>query len=177
MDAFAVSLCKGLRMRKINYGQGFVIALSFGFFQAGMPLIGWALGVRFERYISQFDHWIAFILLFIIGLKMLYDSITEDPSCPVEAVERLDLKELLLLSIATSIDALAVGVTFAFLKTNILQSASIIGVVTFLLSFMAVVIGNHWGNRLQRKAGMMGGMVLMLIGLKILLSHLHIIPF
>jgi len=177
MDAFAVSLCKGLRMRKINYGQAFVIALSFGLFQAGMPLLGWILGVQFERYITQIDHWIAFFLLCIIGIKMIYDCIAEDPTCPVEAVERLDLKELLLLSIATSIDALAVGITLAFLRANIMQSVAVIGLVTFILSFIAVAIGNHWGNRLQRKAGIMGGVVLILIGLRILLSHLDIISF
>ena len=127
MDAFAVSLCKGLRMRKINYGQAFLIALSFGFFQAAMPLLGWLLGMQFERYITAIDHWIAFILLSIIGSKMLYDSLTEDASCPVETVTRLDLRELLLLSIATSIDALAVGITFAFLKTDICIAVSMIG--------------------------------------------------
>ncbi|NCC90594.1 MAG: manganese efflux pump [Spirochaetia bacterium] len=177
MDAFAVSLCKGLRMRKINYSQAFVIALFFGFFQAAMPLLGWLLGMQFERYITAVDHWIAFILLSIIGSKMLYDSLTEDPSCPVETVTRLDLRELLLLSIATSIDALAVGITLAFLKTDIFLSVSMIGVVTFLLCLAAVAIGNRFGNRLQSKAGILGGVVLILIGLKILLSHLGIIHF
>jgi putative Mn2+ efflux pump MntP len=177
MDAFAVSLCKGLRMRKINYGQAFLIALSFGFFQAAMPLLGWLLGMQFERYITAIDHWIAFILLSIIGSKMLYDSLTEDASCPVETVTRLDLRELLLLSIATSIDALAVGITFAFLKTDICIAVSMIGMVTFLLCLAAVAIGNRFGNRLQSKAGILGGVVLILIGLKILLSHLGIIPF
>lgn len=177
MDAFAVSLCKGLRMRRINWSQGIVIALSFGLFQAGMPLLGWTLGLQFERFITPIDHWIAFILLAIIGSKMLYDSITEDPSCPVETVNRIDPRELLLLSIATSIDALAVGITLAFLKTDILVSITLIGIVTFLLSLLAIVIGNHFGNRLQSKAGILGGMVLILIGTKILLSHLGIISF
>ena len=177
MDAFAVSLCKGLRMRKINYGQAFLIALSFGFFQAAMPLLGWLLGMQFERYITAIDHWIAFLLLSIIGPKMLFASLTEDASCPVETVTRLDLRELLLLSIATSIDALAVGITFAFLKTDICIAVSMIGMVTFLLCLAAVAIGNRFGNRLQSKAGILGGVVLILIGLKILLSHLGIIPF
>ncbi|MGE4454155.1 MAG: manganese efflux pump MntP family protein [Sphaerochaeta sp.] len=177
MDAFAVSLCKGLRMRRINWSQGIVIALSFGLFQAGMPLLGWTLGLQFERFITPIDHWIAFILLAIIGSKMLYDSITEDPSCPVETVNRIDPRELLLLSVATSIDALAVGITLAFLKTDILVSITLIGIVTFSLSLLAVVIGNHFGNRLQSKAGILGGMVLILIGTKILLSHLGIISF
>ncbi len=178
MDAFAVSLCKGLRMRRINWSQGTLIAFSFGLFQAGMPLIGWSLGRQFERFITPVDHWIAFILLFIIGAKMLYDSITEDPTCPVETVEHLDLKELLLLSIATSIDALAVGITLAFLNTDIILSISLIGIITFILSLLAVIIGNHFGNRLQSKAGgILGGIVLILIGGKILLSHLGIIGF
>ncbi len=177
MDAFAVSLCKGLRMRRIKYAQALVIALFFGFFQAAMPLLGWVLGLQFERYITAIDHWIAFILLGIIGAKMLYDSLTEDPSCPIESVEHLDLKELLLLSIATSIDALAVGITLAFLKTDIIRSVSCIGLITFVLSFAAVAIGNRFGNRLQSKAGIVGGVTLLAIGLKILLSHLGILPF
>ncbi|MGD9926045.1 MAG: manganese efflux pump MntP family protein, partial [Sphaerochaeta sp.] len=177
MDAFAVSLCKGLRMRRINWPQGILIAFSFGFFQAGMPLIGWSLGHQFERFITPVDHWIAFILLSLVGAKMLYDSITEDPTCPVETVDHIDLKELLLLSVATSIDALAVGITLAFLNTDIILSTSLIGIVTFFLSLLAVIIGNHFGNRLQSKAGILGGIVLILIGGKILFSHLGIIGF
>jgi putative Mn2+ efflux pump MntP len=177
MDAFAVSLCKGLRMRRINYAQAVVIALFFGVFQALMPLLGWTLGIQFEQYITAVDHWIAFILLSVIGSKMLYDSLTEDPSCPIQTVDRLDLKELLLLAIATSIDALAVGITLAFLKTDILLSVSLIGIVTFSLSLLAVAIGNRFGNRLQSKAGIAGGVVLILIGLKILLEHLGVVTF
>ncbi|MGH0054019.1 MAG: manganese efflux pump, partial [Sphaerochaetaceae bacterium] len=116
-------------------------------------------------------------LLAVIGGKMLYDSLTNDPSCPVETVERIHVRELLLLSIATSIDALAVGITLAFLKTNILLSASLIGIITFALSLLAVIIGNHFGNRLQSKAEIVGGAVLILLGGKILLSHLGIIGF
>ncbi|MDD3904537.1 MAG: manganese efflux pump MntP family protein, partial [Sphaerochaeta sp.] len=122
MDAFAVSLCKGLRMRKINYKQALLIALFFGVFQAIMPIIGWSLGLQFEKYITSIDHWIAFILLGFIGGKMLYDSVTEDPTCPVETVEKIDIKELVMLSIATSIDALAVGITFAFLQVDIVNA-------------------------------------------------------
>jgi len=164
-------------MRRINYGQAVIIALFFGFFQAVMPLLGWTLGIQFEHYITSVDHWITFILLSIIGSKMLYDSLTEDPTCPVQTVDRLDMKELLLLSIATSIDALAVGITLAFLNTDILFSVTLIGIVTFLLSLLAVAIGNRFGNRLQSKAGIAGGVVLILIGLKILLEHLGIIAF
>ena len=177
MDAFAVSLCKGLRMRRINWSQGLIIAFSFGIFQAGMPLLGWSLGLQFEKFITPIDHWIAFFLLATIGGKMLYDSLTEDPVCPVKTADRLNLKELLLLSIATSIDALAVGITLAFLKTNILLAISLIGIVTFVLSFLAVIIGNYFGNRLQRKAGILGGGVLILIGGKILFSQLGPIGF
>lgn len=177
MDAFAVSLCKGLRMRKINWPQGFIIALSFGIFQTGMPLIGWSLGLQFKQFITPIDHWIAFFLLAIIGGKMLYDSLTEDPTCPVVTVDKLNLKELLLLSIATSIDALAVGITLAFLQTDIFIAISLIGIVTFILSLLAIIIGNYYGNRLQSKAGILGGGVLILIGGKILLSHLGIIGF
>jgi len=177
MDAFAVSLCKGLRMRRINWSQGIIIAFSFGIFQAGMPLLGWSLGLQFEKFITPIDHWIAFFLLAIIGGKMLYDSLTEDPVCPVETVDRLNLKELLLLSIATSIDALAVGITLAFLKTDILLAISLIGIITFVLSLLAVIIGNYYGNRLQSKAGILGGGVLILIGGKILFSHLGIFGF
>ncbi len=177
MDAFAVSLCKGLRMRRINWAQGIIIALFFGFFQAGMPLIGWILGLQFEQYITSVDHWIAFVLLAIIGGKMLYDSLTEDPYCPVVAEERLNLKELLLLSIATSIDALVVGITLAFLKTDILLAISLIGIITCFLSLLGVITGNYFGNRMQSKAGIFGGGVLILIGGKILLSDLGFIGF
>ncbi|MFA6783567.1 MAG: manganese efflux pump MntP family protein [Sphaerochaeta sp.] len=177
MDAFAVSLCKGLRMRKINYKQALLIALFFGVFQAIMPIIGWSLGLQFEKYITSIDHWIAFILLGFIGGKMLYDSVTEDPTCPVETVEKIDMKELVMLSIATSIDALAVGITFAFLQVDIVNAVTLIGSITFVLSFLAVAIGNYFGNALQNKAGIAGGIVLMIIGTKILLSHLGIINF
>lgn len=177
MDAFAVSLCKGLRMRKFNYAQALVIAFFFGFFQAAMPLAGWALGIQFERYITSLDHWIAFVLLAIIGSKMLHDTFSEDPTCPVETVDKLDVKELLVLAIATSIDALAVGITFAFLQVDVLFSVSLIGIVTFALSLVAIAIGNTFGNRLQSKAGIVGGATLILIGLKILLSHLGLIHF
>lgn len=177
MDACAVSLCKGLRMRTIKWSQGVIIALFFGIFQAGMPLLGWALGIQFEKFITPVDHWIAFILLSFIGGKMLYEALTEEPVCPVETVEHLDIKELFLLSIATSIDALAVGISFAFLKTDILLAISLIGIVTGVLSLLAVIIGKYYGNQLQGKAGIVGGVVLMLIGVKILFSHLEFFGF
>lgn len=182
MDAFAVSVCKGLNMRKINYKHGFIIALFFGGFQAVMPLAGWLLGRSFESYITSFDHWIAFVLLAFIGGKMLFEAIKgddkpEDTPAADNEVARLDIKELFLLAVATSIDALAVGITFAFLKTNIWTSISIIGITTLILSFIGVVIGNKFGNKFEKKAEIAGGAILILIGVKILLEHLGIINF
>lgn len=179
MDAFAVSICKGLSMRKVNKKQCFVIALFFGGFQALMPLIGWLLGSRFEQYITGVDHWIAFVLLGIIGGKMVLESM----KCSDEAVEikqmdpPLDIKELFLLAVATSIDALAVGITFAFLDTPIVEAITIIGVTTFVISAAGVYVGNFAGNCYQKKAELAGGIILILIGLKILLEHLGCIAF
>lgn len=179
MDAFAVSVCKGLSMRKVKARHAVVIALFFGGFQALMPVVGWALGIGFEKYITSFDHWIAFILLLIIGGKMVMDVIRgeqgpeDDRNLPFAP----DIKELFLLAIATSIDALAVGVTFAFLNYSILLSASIIGVVTFVISFAGVYIGNVFGSRWEKGASLFGGIILILIGTKILLEHLGVISF
>lgn len=173
MDAFAVALCKGLSMRKLSVKGGVVIALYFGVFQAVMPFFGWLLGRQFESYITAIDHWIAFILLVFIGGKMLYEAIFEKDE-DEDAEFRLDHKELFVLAIATSIDALAVGITFAFLQVSILPSVSLIGVTTFVLSFLGVVIGNRFGIRFKKKAEILGGAVLCLIGLKILLEHLGI---
>jgi putative Mn2+ efflux pump MntP len=176
MDAFAVSLCKGLNMRKINYRHAAIISLFFGGFQAIMPLIGWALGKSFANYIIAFDHWIAFALLVIIGGKMLLEGIKKDESegdCGCD--EALDVKELFILAIATSIDALAVGISFAFLQVSILPAAALIGVTTFGLSFAGVAIGNRFGAKFQNKAEIAGGVILILIGVKILLEHLGIL--
>jgi putative Mn2+ efflux pump MntP len=175
MDAFAVSLCKGLRMRTIDYRQGFAISLTFGSFQALMPLIGWSLGIQFEHLITAFDHWIAFFLLAGIGGKMLWDAAHEDGSCPMDGKDRIDVKELLLLAVATSIDALAVGITLAFLQVRILSAAALIGIVTFCVSFAGVLLGHRSGTWMQGKAETAGGIVLVGIGTKILLSHLGII--
>lgn len=176
MDAFAVALCKGLCMKRINYKHAGVIALFFGVFQALMPLIGWFLGKQFEQYITPIDHWIAFVLLGYIGGKMIWDALHEDnegQACDIE--ERLDLKELLVMAVATSIDALAVGITFAFLQISIVPSVCTIGLITLCLSFVGVIVGNRFGNKFQSKAQLAGGTVLMLIGLKILLEHLGIL--
>lgn len=179
MDAFAVAICKGLSMRKINKKQCLVIGLFFGGFQALMPFIGWVLGSQFEQYITSIDHWIAFILLGFIGGKMVVEAIREkDEAVEVGKMDPpLDLKEMFILAIATSIDALAVGITFAFLQVPIVEAISIIGITTFVISVIGVYVGNFFGNRYKKKAELAGGMILILIGLKILLEHLGILTF
>ena len=182
MDAFAVSVCKGLNMRRLNLRHALVIALFFGGFQALMPFIGWLLGKQFESYITSFDHWIVFVLLAFIGGKMIVEAVREMKSgddcetCKTGA-EKLDLKELTALAIATSIDALAVGITFAFLSVNIAEAVSIIGVTTFLFSIAGVWLGNRFGSKYKAKAELAGGVILVLIGVKILLEHLGVISF
>lgn len=179
MDAFAVSICKGLSMRKVNKKQCLVIGLFFGGFQALMPFIGWVLGSQFEQYITSIDHWIAFILLGFIGGKMVVEAIREkDEAVEVGKMDPpLDLKEMFILAIATSIDALAVGITFAFLQVPIVEAVSIIGITTFVISVIGVYVGNFFGNRYKKKAELAGGMILILIGVKILLEHLGILAF
>lgn len=179
MDAFAVALCKGLNMKKVNYMHTVIIALFFGGFQAVMPLLGWFLGKNFESYIKSVDHWIAFALLAYIGGKMAYEAIKGDDEEEETSAkgEKLDLKELTIMAIATSIDALAVGITFAFLQVSIVSSITIIGITTFVLSIIGVMIGNRFGMRFKSKAELAGGIILVLIGLKILLEHLGILVF
>ena len=178
MDAFAVAISKGLSMQKINYKAGLIIALFFGVFQAGMPLIGYFAAIRFERYIIAADHWIAFGLLSFIGGKAIVEAIKEIRSGEKkEESFRLRYGELVILAIATSVDALAVGISFAFLSVRIWKSVSIIGVTTFLISFAGVCIGNRFGAKLKTKAEIAGGVILILIGLKILLEHLGVIHF
>lgn len=176
MDAFAVSVCKGLAMEKVNKKQAVVIGLFFGGFQALMPLIGWALGIQFEEYIMDIDHWVAFALLGFIGGKMMLESVKpEEESAEVDKTdEPPDIKELFVLAIATSIDALAVGITFAFLKYPIVEAITIIGVVTFFIAIGGVYVGNFFGNKYKNKAEFAGGLILVLLGLRILLSHLGI---
>ena len=175
MDAFAVAVCKGLSMRKINHKYALIIGLFFGFFQALMPTIGWFLGKKFEVYITNFDHWIAFILLAFIGGKMIYECLTEDDNECTACESILDIRELTVLSVATSIDALAAGITFACLDVSIKSSASLIGVITFVLSYIGVAVGNKFGSKYKKKAEFAGGVVLILIGIKILLEHLGVI--
>ena len=177
MDAFAVSICKGLSMRKVNKKQCLVIGLFFGGFQALMPFIGWVLGSQFEQYITSIDHWIAFILLGFIGGKMVVEAIREKDEEVGKMDPPLDFKEMFILAIATSIDALAVGITFAFLQVPIVEAVSIIGITTFVISVIGVYVGNFFGNRYKKKAELAGGIILILIGLKILLEHLGILAF
>lgn len=178
MDAFAVSVCKGLGMHRVNYRHAIVIAAFFGAFQALMPVVGWLLGSSFAASVSAFDHWIAFFLLVAVGGKMLWDAFHGDDEGDIEPDEqRLDVKELVMLAIATSIDALAVGISFSFLDINIGAAAAIIGVTTFVLSLVGVIFGNRFGMRFERPSQIVGGLVLVAIGLKILLEHLGFLAF
>ena len=177
MDAFAVSVCKGLGMKRINFKVAVVLALFFGGFQALMPVIGWALGSQFLWLILPIDHWIAFILLAIIGGKMLWEAFhdDEDDSDDSSDANVIDLGEYLMLAIATSIDALAMGISFAALSVNIVAAASFIGVITFVLTLAGVAVGHFFGARYEKPATIVGGVVLILIGLKVLLEHLGIL--
>ena len=174
MDAFAVSVCKGLSMKKMNWKNAIIIALYFGIFQAVMPIIGYFLGTTLSGFVENVDHWIAFILLAIIGGNMIKDSADEEIE---KRNDRVDFKTMILLAIATSIDALVVGITFSFFKTNIALSVGIVGIITFILSIIGVKIGNRFGDKFQNKAEITGGIFLIIIGLKILLEHLGIITF
>lgn len=174
MDAFAVSICKGLSMKKMNWKSAVIIALYFGAFQALMPVLGYLLGTTFSGFVESVDHWIAFVLLSIIGGNMIKESFSSEEE---KRNDNVDVKTMLILSIATSIDALAVGVTFAFFKTNIILSISVIGLITFALSIIGVKIGNKFGDKFQNKAEFLGGVILIIIGIKILLEHLEILQF
>ncbi len=172
MDAFAVAICKGLAMKKITIGKAVIVGLWFGGFQGLMPLLGYLLGTRFEKYITSIDHWIAFALLSLIGLSMIKEALSKEDECPNDS---LAPKVMLLLAVATSIDALAVGVTFAFLKVNIVSAVCFIGVITFTLSMIGVKAGNVFGIRYKSKAELTGGIILILMGLKILLEHMGVL--
>ena len=174
MDAFAVSVCKGLSMKKMNWKSAIIIALYFGIFQAGMPIIGYFLGTTFSGFVENVDHWIAFILLAIIGVNMIKDSTDDEIE---KRNDKIDIKTMIILAIATSIDALAIGVTFAFFETNISLAVTVIGIITFILSLIGVKIGNKFGDKFQNKAELTGGIILIIIGLKILLEHIGIIQF
>ena len=170
MDAFAVSICKGLAMREKVLKKGIIVGLWFGGFQALMPTIGFFLGTQFKDQITSIDHWIAFVLLGLIGINMVKEALSNDEE---QADDSIAVKEMFMLAVATSIDALAVGITFAFLNVHIVSAASMIGVCTFLISFAGVKIGNIFGTKYKSKAELAGGIILILLGFKILFEHLH----
>lgn len=172
MDAFAVSICKGLAMDRVTLKKAGIVGLWFGGFQALMPMIGYILGSQFERFITAIDHWIAFVLLGIIGASMIKEAMSGDEE---HATASLDVKTMFLLAVATSIDALAVGVTFAFLQVNIIAAVLFIGMTTLILSMIGVKVGNVFGLRYKAKAEIAGGVILILMGIKILLEHLGIL--
>ena len=171
MDAFAVAVCKGLSMSKMKWKNAIVIGLYFGFFQGFMPVIGYLLGVNFQEKISNIDHWIAFILLGIIGINMIKEALSKDCEKQNDSVK---FKDMIVLAIATSIDALAIGITFAFLKVSVVLAVTLIGVITFAISVIGVKIGNIFGDKYEKKAELVGGLILILLGVKILLEHLNI---
>ena len=172
MDAFAVSICKGLAMREKVLKKGIIVGLWFGGFQALMPTIGFVLGTQFKDQITSIDHWIAFVLLGLIGINMVKEALSNDEE---QADDSIAVKEMFMLAVATSIDALAVGITFAFLNVHIVSAVSMIGVCTFLISFAGVKIGNIFGTKYKSKAELAGGIILILLGFKILFEHLHIL--
>ena len=173
MDAFAVSVCKGLSINKTSLKDSVIVGLWFGGFQALMPLLGYLAGINFSKYIEAFDHWIAFALLALIGINMIRESFSKE-----EKSESASLapKLMFTLAIATSIDALAVGISFAFVNYNIVLSIICIGIITFVISALGVKIGSIFGSKYKNKAELAGGIILILIGLKILFEHLEIIP-
>ena len=175
MDAFSVSICKGLTTKKFSWRMALICGLWFGFFQALMPTVGYFLGAQFQEMIESYDHWIAFGLLALIGANMIREAVSKKEEESTNAA--LDFKTMFLLAIATSIDALAVGVSFACIQVKLWSSVLIIGLTTFVLSFLGVKIGNVFGSKYEKSAGIIGGIILIIIGLKILLEHLGIIAF
>lgn len=169
MDAFAVSVCKGLSMQEMRVKNALIVGLYFGSFQAMMPVLGYLLGSRFQYAIAAYDHWVALILLGVIGINMIKEALNqEEESCDAS----LAVKDMTTLAVATSIDALAVGVTFAFLQVKILPAVSFIGLTTFALSFIGVKIGTVFGCRYKSRAELTGGLILVLMGIKTLMEHL-----
>lgn len=172
MDAFAVALCKGMRMKRLDVRQAALIALFFGAFQMLMPLAGWLLGSQFEMYITHIDHWVAFVLLGLIGGHMIWEALR---GCEEDTPSVFSIKELFMLAIATSIDALAAGISFSFLHVDALPASVMIGVITFALSFIGVCTGKRFGAMLHSKAELAGGIILILLGVKIVLEHTGVI--
>lgn len=182
MDAFAVAICKGLSFKTVKLKNAGIVGLYFGIFQAGMPLIGYLLGSQFQNLITAYDHWIAFGLLAAIGINMIKESFENKceecgEASAADEDKSLSFRNMSVLAVATSIDALAVGVTFAFLKINIIPAVIFIGIVTLVLSMIGVWIGNVFGAKYKSRAVLAGGIILVLMGLKILLEHLNILPF
>ena len=175
MDAFSVSICKGLTTKKFSWHMALVCGLWFGFFQTFMPVIGYYFGAQFQELIEAYVHWIAFGLLVLIGANMIREALSKKEEGSTNSA--LDFKTMFLLAIATSIDALAVGVSFACIQVKIWSSVLIIGLTTFVFSVLGVKIGNVFGSKYEKSAGILGGIILILIGLKILLEHLGIIAF
>ncbi|MDL2248495.1 manganese efflux pump MntP family protein [Tyzzerella sp. OttesenSCG-928-J15] len=174
MDAFAISLSSGMCLKQINFLKALKFGLFFGFFQFAMPVLGFFLAFSFSEYIQAFDHWVAFILLCFIGGKMIYETFgDEDLACDTDNNDEsiTNTKNMLIMAVATSIDAMAVGISFAFLKVDVLSASVIIGVITCLLSIIGVFLGNKVSGIFQKSAGRIGGIILILIGAKILLEH------
>lgn len=169
LDSFAVSICKGLSMKKYDIKKGLIISLYFMIFHILMTLIGFILGISFEKFITDIDHWIAFGLLSIIGLNMIKEALSLDEN---KINDKIDFKTMLPLALATSIDTLALGITFAFLKVNILLALLLIGIIIFTMSIIGFNIGNKFGNKYEKTAQIMGGFILILLGIKILIEHL-----
>lgn len=180
MDAFAVAICKGLSTRKCTWKKMLIVGAYFGVFQALMPVIGYFVGRQFESLITSFDHWVVFALLTIIGINMIREALgrgEEKPTCNNGDDVDLSVKSMLPLAIATSIDALAVGITFAFLNVQIVPAVTLIGITTFIISVGGFKIGNVFGEKYKKRAEIAGGIILILIGLKVLLQHLGVINF
>ncbi len=175
MDAFSVAVCKGLAMRRVNGKTTLALALAFGGFQAGMPLLGWALGSQFLWLIEPIDHWIAFVFLALIGGNMIREAFSDDEDNSTNNAEHIAFGELLMLAVATSIDALTVGIAFASLSVSIVPSITLIGITTFLFTIAGVFIGNLFGTRYQKPSQVVGGVILILIGTKVLLEHLGLL--
>ena len=174
MDAFAVSVCKGLSVKKAGLKESAVCGVWFGGFQALMPVIGYFLGTLFAEAIEAFDHWVAFGLLAIIGINMLKEAFSHDCDCDNNG--DMSVKTMFVMAVATSIDALAVGISLAMAgNVNIVVAVALIGVTTFLLSGVGVKIGNLFGNRFEKKAQIAGGVILILMGVKILMEHMHVL--
>ena len=172
MDAFAVSVCKGLSVKKLEWRQALTVGIYFGGFQALMPLLGYFLGSQFQSLITSFDHWIAFVLLALIGGNMIREALVKGDECPIDT--SFSFRTMLPLAVATSIDALAIGVTFAFLQVQIVSAVSFIGVITFVLSIAGIKMGNLFGAKYKSRAELFGGVILILMGVKILLEHLGV---